>query len=48
MHDVIADPEEATDISRSAPMVRRWLADAAGLYLAHRTEWRAATWGLDP
>jgi arylsulfatase A-like enzyme len=48
VHDVLADPEEATDISRSAPMVRRWLADAAGLYLAHRTEWRAATWGLDP
>ena len=45
LHDVIADPAEATDLTAAQPMVRRWLADAAGLYLAYRTQWHAATWG---
>jgi choline-sulfatase len=45
LHDVIADPEEARDVSAEAPMARRWLREAAGLYLAHRVAWRAATWG---
>ena len=45
LHDVVADPEEARDVSAEAPMARRWLLDAAGLYLAHRVAWRAATWG---
>jgi arylsulfatase A-like enzyme len=45
LHDVVADPEEATDVSDAQPMARRWLRDAAGLYLAHRAAWRAATWG---
>jgi arylsulfatase A-like enzyme len=45
LHDVVADPEEATDVSKAQPMARRWLRDAAGLYLAHRVDWRAATWG---
>jgi arylsulfatase A-like enzyme len=45
VHDVIADPEEGRDISAEQPMVRRWLSDAAGLYLAFRTRWHDATWG---
>jgi arylsulfatase A-like enzyme len=45
VHDVVADKEETRDISAAAPIVRRWLRDAAGLYLAHRRQWRAATWG---
>jgi arylsulfatase A-like enzyme len=45
LHDVVADPEEVTDVSAAQPMARRWLRDAAGLYLAHRVAWRAATWG---
>ena len=45
LHDVVADPEEATDVSKEQPMARRWLREAAGLYLAHRTAWRAGSWG---
>jgi arylsulfatase A-like enzyme len=45
LHDVVADPAEERDVSSAAPLARRWLRDAAGLYLAHRVAWRAATWG---
>jgi len=44
LHDVTADPEEARDLAKDAPMARQWLREAAGLYLAHRVAWRP-TWG---
>ncbi len=43
--DVAADPDETHDLGRGAPMVLRYFRDASGLYLAHRTAWREATWG---
>lgn len=45
LHDVVADPEETTDRSADRPIALRALRDAAGLYLAHRKAWHAATWG---
>ncbi len=45
LHDLVADPRSERDASAEAPMARRYLRDAAGLYLAHRQAWRAGTWG---
>src|SRR4029079_18714209 len=45
LHDVIADPEETVDLSRTQPLVLRYFRDAAALYLVHRVAWREATWG---
>ena len=45
LFDPVADPAEQDDRSRSAPIALRYLRDAAGLYLAHRADWHAATWG---
>jgi len=45
LHDVVADPAEAVEVSATTPMARAYLREAAGLYLAHRVAWRTATWG---
>ena len=45
LHDVVRDPDEVTDRSADVPIALRALRDAAGLYLAHRKEWREASWG---
>jgi arylsulfatase A-like enzyme len=45
LFDAVADPDERDDRSRRAAIPLRYLRDAAGLYLAHRADWRAATWG---
>ena len=45
LHDVVADAEETIDRSADRPIALRALHDAAGLYLAHRKDWREATWG---
>jgi arylsulfatase A-like enzyme len=45
LFDVVADPGEAHDQTRAAPLALRYVRDAAGLYLAHRVAWRAARWG---
>ncbi len=45
LHDVVADAEETIDRSADRPIALRALRDAAGLYLAHRKDWREATWG---
>lgn len=45
LFDAVADPDERDDKSRAAMIPLRYLRDAAGLYLAHRASWRAATWG---
>ncbi|MEZ4402611.1 MAG: sulfatase-like hydrolase/transferase [Kofleriaceae bacterium] len=45
LYDVVADPDEEHDRAGDAALVVRYLRDAAGLYLAHRTAWHATTWG---
>ncbi len=45
LYDVIEDPREDHDRVKAQPLVRRYLRELAGLYLAHRGAWRAATWG---
>jgi arylsulfatase A-like enzyme len=45
LFDVSVDKQEIHDLAASAPLVLRYFRDAAGLYLAHRTAWREATWG---
>jgi arylsulfatase A-like enzyme len=47
LFDPVADPAEAKDRSgdSTAAIPLRYMRDAAGLYLAHRAEWHAATWG---
>jgi arylsulfatase A-like enzyme len=47
LFDPTTDPAEATDRSgdAAAAIPLRYLRDAAGLYLAHREQWHAATWG---
>ncbi|MEZ4368773.1 MAG: sulfatase, partial [Kofleriaceae bacterium] len=38
-------PAELTDRVADAPLAARALRDAQRLYLAHRSDWRGATWG---
>jgi arylsulfatase A-like enzyme len=47
LFDTAADLDEKTDRSgdAAAAIPLRYLRDAAGLYLAHRAAWKAATWG---
>ncbi len=45
LHDVVREPDEAIDRRAEVPIALRALRDAAGLYLAHRKDWREATWG---
>ena len=44
--DVVADPDERTDLSDSQPAARRMLTDALGLFLATRTRWHKRTMGV--
>jgi arylsulfatase A-like enzyme len=44
--DVDADPLERADLARERPVERRYLTDQLGLYLAFRTQWTKATWGV--
>ena len=45
LFDVTVDPDEDDDRAAASPIALRYLRDAAGLFLAHRTRWHAATWG---
>ncbi|HUQ01160.1 MAG TPA: sulfatase [Kofleriaceae bacterium] len=47
LFDSAVDLDETHDRSgdAAAAIPLRYLRDAAGLYLAHRAEWKAATWG---
>jgi len=45
LYDVTADPDEDHDLAAGSPIALRYLRDAAGLFLAHRTRWHVATWG---
>ena len=44
--DMAGDPGETTDASRSHPVERRMLTDNLGMFLAIRTQWQKATWGV--
>ena len=45
LYDNAADAEEVHDVAAKFPMVRRYMEDAAGVYLAFRTQWRGPVWG---
>jgi arylsulfatase A-like enzyme len=45
LYDLVADPTEKTDLKDRRPLALRYFRDLAGIYLAHRAEWHAATWG---
>lgn len=45
LYHVAVDPAEQREIAEKAPMALRYMRESAGFYLAHRTRWRAATWG---
>jgi len=44
--DMAADPGETKDASVSHPIERRMLTDNLGLFLAIRTQWQKAVWGV--
>jgi hypothetical protein len=44
--DMAADPGEKVDASPTHPVERRMLTDNLGLFLAIRTKWRKAEWGV--
>lgn len=44
--DLVADPDERSDVSAAAPAARRMLTDALGLFLATRTTWHKRTMGV--
>ena len=44
--DMAADPGEKVDATAGHPIERRMLTDNLGLFLAIRTQWRKAEWGV--
>ena len=44
--DLVADPDERTDVTASRPAVRRLLTDSLGLFLATRERWHKRTLGV--
>ena len=45
LFDTAADPAEKTELKDQRPLALRYFRDLAGIYLAHRAKWHAATWG---
>ena len=45
LYDVRVDPAETTPLGDDAALARRTLRDAAGMFLAYRKRWQAASWG---
>jgi arylsulfatase A-like enzyme len=45
LYDTAADPSEKSEINSKRPLALRYFRDLAGIYLAHRAHWHAATWG---
>lgn len=45
LYDSIADPTEQTELQGTADMALRYMRDMTGFYLAHRRDWRGATFG---
>ncbi|MEJ7601481.1 MAG: sulfatase [Kofleriaceae bacterium] len=44
--DLVADPGETTDVSRTRLVERRMLTDNLGLFLALRKQWKKHAWGV--
>jgi arylsulfatase A-like enzyme len=44
--DMTADPGEAKDAAPTHPIERRMLTDNLGMFLAIRTQWQKAAWGV--
>jgi arylsulfatase A-like enzyme len=44
--DMVEDPEEKKDLSRSRPVERRMLTDNLGLFLGLRRVWNKREWGI--
>ena len=44
--DMAADPGETTNKAGTHPVERRMLTDNLGMFLALRTQWRKAEWGV--
>ncbi|HEY5938462.1 MAG TPA: sulfatase, partial [Kofleriaceae bacterium] len=44
--DLVADPGETTDVSRTRLVERRMLTDNLGLFLALRAQWKKHAWGV--
>jgi arylsulfatase A-like enzyme len=44
--DLVADPGETTDVSRTRLVERRMLTDNLGLFLALRAQWKKHSWGV--
>jgi arylsulfatase A-like enzyme len=44
--DMAADPGETSNVAGTHPVERRMLTDHLGLFLAIRTQWRKAEWGV--
>lgn len=45
LYDLAADASEKNDLKDRRPLALRYFRDLAGIYLAHRAQWHAATWG---
>jgi choline-sulfatase len=45
VNDLVGDPDEKIDVSRTHLVERRMLTDNLGLFLALRAQWKKATWG---
>lgn len=45
LFDLASDPTEKTDLKDKRPLALRYFRDLAGVYLAHRAQWRSASWG---
>lgn len=45
LYDLSADPAEKSELKDKRPLALRYFRDLAGVYLAHRAKWHAASWG---
>lgn len=45
LYDLARDPTEQTDVANTRPIAMRYMRDAAGFFLAHRSRWTNQKWG---
>jgi arylsulfatase A-like enzyme len=46
LYDMTDDPDERNDLASTHPISRQFLADALGLFLANRRQWKKRDWGV--
>ncbi len=46
VYDLVADPDEHTNVADAKRYETRMLSDALGLFLAHRKVWKKTAWGV--